>query len=182
MTGAIVTVRFHEEELFGFTREDGDVFVALRPMVEAMGLDWSGQLQRLRRDPILSEGVGVMPTPRGYGAGQEVVCLRLGLVNGWLFTIDAARIRDEEVKARVLMYQRECYDVLHRYFAKGAQPEASSELTLGEKRQLVTEARQTFDARTARVLWVKLGLPLVPTMLAPEQPELPLPEGDREAA
>ena len=184
MTGAIVTVDFHETRLFGFEQEDGVIFVALKPAVEGMGLDWSAQLKRVKRDPILSEGMAMMATPFGRGGDQEAACLRLDLVNGWLFTIDASRVPDEAVRERVLVYQRECYAVLHQHFAKGAQPaaEANTELTLGEKRALVTEARQTFDARTARALWVSLGLPLVPPMLAkPAQGDF-FPDGDREAA
>ncbi|MEI6419547.1 MAG: phage antirepressor N-terminal domain-containing protein [Sphingomonadales bacterium] len=45
----------------------GVVRVALRPIVEAMGLDWSAQTRRLRRDQVLSEGVAIMATPSGYG-------------------------------------------------------------------------------------------------------------------
>jgi hypothetical protein len=74
--GQIITVNFRGDELYGFERDDG-VFVALRPIVEAMGLDWSGQLQRLKRDPILSEGVVIMPTPFGRGGAQDAACLKL---------------------------------------------------------------------------------------------------------
>ena len=52
--------------------------------VETMGLGWPSQFKRLQKDPILSEGMimTVIPSPRG---AQETVCLKLELVNGWLF-------------------------------------------------------------------------------------------------
>src|SRR3712207_7429453 len=58
------------------SRDDG-VFVALKPIVENMQLDWSGQLQRVKRTPLLAEGMVVMPTPFGRGGDQEAVCLKL---------------------------------------------------------------------------------------------------------
>lgn len=92
----IVTVDFRGDTLFGF-KEGDSTFVGMKPMVEAMGLDWSGQLQRVKRDPILSEGMVMMPTPFGRGGNQEAVCLKLDLVNGWLFTIDTNRIDRKSV-------------------------------------------------------------------------------------
>ena len=51
--GEIVTVNFRGDELYGFKQDDG-TYLALKPMVEAMGLDWSAQLKRVKRDPFVS--------------------------------------------------------------------------------------------------------------------------------
>jgi hypothetical protein len=167
--GVIETVDFRGDTLFAVENDDGH-FVALKPIVEGMGLDWSGQLQRVKRDPILSEGMVVMPTPFGRGGSQEAVCLKLELVNGWLFTIETRRIKDEDVKSRVITYQRECYQVLFEKFAG----RHNTEINLGEsetqenenvKLRSVTEARHTFGAQAAAQLWFRLGLPVVPAML-----------------
>lgn len=172
--GNIVTVEFRGDRLYGFESDDG-VFVALKPIVESMGLDWSAQFRRVKRDPILAEGIAMMATPFGRGGDQEAVCLKLDLVNGWLFTIDTARIQDEAVREKVIVYQRECYGVLARHFAgkSGADriPHVSPEEITPEepvaiRRQLVTEGRQTFGLQAARELWFKLGLPTTPSMLA----------------
>lgn len=56
--GEIVTVNFRGDELYGFRQDDG-VFLALKPVVEAMGLTWEPQRQRIQRDPILSEGTSM---------------------------------------------------------------------------------------------------------------------------
>lgn len=166
----VVTVNFRGADLYGFERDDG-VFVALKPIVEAMGMSWSGQHDRVRRDPILNEGIRVMRIPFGAGGSQEVTCLRLDLVNGWLFTIDAGRIKDGDVRERVILYQRECYRVLHEHFTQAARP-APASIPIGEdlhepegsRLRLVTEARQTFGQRVAGELWFKLGLPVTPSM------------------
>lgn len=169
--GTIVSVNFRGDELYGFENDDG-VFVALKPIVEAMGLDWSAQYRRVKRDPVLSEGIAIMATPFSRGGDQECVCLKLDRVNGWLFKIDTSRIKDDDVQDRVLVYQRECSDVLYRHFYKGDRKptiELSDDTEAHEpetsKIRMITEARQTFGAKASGQLWFQLGLPIVPAML-----------------
>lgn len=174
--GEIVTVNFRGDELYGFKQDDG-VFLAAKPMVEAMGLDWNGQYQRLKRDPILSEGMCMMHIPFGRGGAQEAVCIKLELVNGWLFTIDSSRIKDEVVRQKVQTYQRECYQVLHDHFSGKRRAAESSgdpteQSTTNERLRLVTEARQSFSTQAAREMWFKQGLPIVPSMMSPAQNDL----------
>lgn len=108
--GQIVTVEFHGDTLFAMQQQDG-VFIAVTPICETLGLHANRQRDRIQRDPILSEGgtMMVLPSPGGV---QETLCLRLDLVNGWLFTIDESRVKDEATRQKVLSYKRECYRVL----------------------------------------------------------------------
>lgn len=171
--GQIVTVNFRGDQLYGFENDDG-VFVALKPIVESMGMDWSAQLKRVKRDPILAEGMAIMATPFGRGGDQDAVCLKMDLVNGWLFTIDSARIKDDAVREKVILYQRECHAVLFRHFYKGAKPNSEpliiedheeTQNPDGSKVRLVTECRQTFGTKASGQLWFQLGLPTVPAMI-----------------
>ena len=174
--GKIITVNFRGDELCAFERDDG-VFVALKPIVDAMGIDWSSQHKRISRDPILSEGMVVMTIPFGRGGAQEGVCLKLELVNGFLFTIDSSRIKDDEVRQRVLTYQRECYRVLFEHFYRGerAEPNVPADIAspsgapVMERVRQVTEARHCFGTSASRELWFKLGLPVTPSMLQPDE-------------
>jgi ferritin-like metal-binding protein YciE len=54
------------------------------------------------------------------GTGQEVqsLCLPLDYLNGWLFGINATRVKPE-IKERLIQYQRECYKVLAEAFQEG---------------------------------------------------------------
>jgi hypothetical protein len=171
--GNIVTVNFRGDQLYGFENDDG-TFVALKPIVESMGLDWSGQLQRIKRDAILAEGMVIMPTPFGRGGNQDAVCLKLDLVNGWLFTIDTSRIKDEVVREKVILYQRECYSVLAKHFAgkhavggaaKTGEAVDDTQENENVKLRMVNESRQVFGNQAAAQLWFRLGLPVVPAML-----------------
>lgn len=176
--GTITTVNFRNDTLFAVERDDG-AFVAIKPISDSLGLAWNKQLERIKRDPILSEGMTmtVMPSP---GGPQETTLLKLDLVNGWLFTIDESRVKDDETRQRVLSYKRECYGVLFKHFygrtvdqraasLGDASAEPRTDEPLNVKRQLVAEARQTHNVQAARELWFKLGLPTTPAMYADPQ-------------
>lgn len=178
--GEIVTVNFRGDELYGFKQDDG-VFLAVKPMCEAMGLQWEPQRQRLQRDPVLSEGTSIMKVPFGRGGAQDMLCIKLELVNGWLFGIDSGRIKDEAVRERVILYQRECYQVLHDHFSgkRKVVPEIDGDEldqvpSMNERRSLVAEARQTFGILAARQLWALQQLPMVPAMMAANRNDMDL--------
>ncbi|KQP53543.1 phage antirepressor N-terminal domain-containing protein [Methylobacterium sp. Leaf106] len=168
----LTTIEFHGDTLFAI-EEAGAVRVALKPITDRLGLDWAAQLRRTKRDAILAEGMAIMTIPSPGGA-QETATLPLSLLPGWLFGIGANQVKAES-RALVLTYQRECHDVLFRhFFAPERHPrhtdtlpfDPAREETVPVKRQLVTEARQTFGARAAGSLWFALGLPIVPEMRA----------------
>lgn len=114
-----------------------------------------------------------MTTPFGRGGAQDAVCLKLELVNGWLFTIDTSRIKDDVVRERVIVYQRECYGVLAKHFlgkgvglqTKKAEVVDDPQENESVKLRMVNESRQVFGAQAAAQLWFRLGLPVVPAML-----------------
>lgn len=93
------------------------VYVPVRPLVEYMGLSWSGQRERINRDAVLSvmaQGVRVTRTPE-QGGSQVMLCLPLDYINGFLFGINANRVKPE-LRERLITYQRECYQVLAAAF------------------------------------------------------------------
>ncbi len=96
------------------------------------------------------------------GGIQDTFCLRIDLVNGWLFTIDESHVRDEETRNRVIAYKRECYGVLFKHFyGRSSEDRRKMFEPIGEPdldepiqtwRSLVTEARQTHSIQAAREL------------------------------
>lgn len=123
-----VTIPFYDDNLVIQLGEDGEIYVALRPIVEALGLDWSGQLQRIKRDPVLSEEIRTisvvitptqMPRERGEGA-KYYICLPKQYLSGFLFGINANRVR-EEIRESVIKWQREAHLFLDAAFAGDAE-------------------------------------------------------------
>ncbi len=114
-------VLFYEDEITAVLVEIKDtrqVYIPLRPICKRLGVTWPSQLNRIHRDPVLSKklkGVFVMNTP---GGRQEMSCLPLEYLNGWLFGINANRV-NAEIRERLIRYQEECYRVLAEAFQEG---------------------------------------------------------------
>jgi hypothetical protein len=120
-------VLFYEDEITAVLVQDGakqEIYIPLRPICDYLGLDWSAQYRRINRDPVLMEalqGVAVMatPSPDGRGGGlQNTLCLPLKFLPGWLFGVSASRVK-EDLRQKIIRYQRECYDVLWEAFGDG---------------------------------------------------------------
>lgn len=94
-------------------------FVPVRPICEALGVDYSSQVKRLKRDQILNSVVVTMTTTGADKKQYEMIVLPLRYVFGWLLTIDANSVR-EDVRPAVIRYQKECYDVLFDHFSRHA--------------------------------------------------------------
>lgn len=94
---------------------DSKPYVAIRPICDALFLDWSSQHKRLLRNPVLSKGMVIMTTPSN-GDSQDAVCLPLSMLNGWLFGINANRVKNPEIRQKLIEYQFECYDALNNYW------------------------------------------------------------------
>lgn len=62
------------------------------------------------------------------GGTQEAIFLPLSMLNGWLFGVDANRVK-LEIRETLLTYQRECFDMLNDYWQKGATTNPRKTLT-----------------------------------------------------
>ncbi|HEY1301455.1 MAG TPA: phage antirepressor N-terminal domain-containing protein [Stellaceae bacterium] len=114
----ITTVEFGSETIWAIER-DGEVYIAITPICAALGIDPRSQRRRIEDDPIMFEGRVMMTLPSGNGA-QETLCLRLDLLNGWLFRLETRRVK-LAARDAVLRYQRECYRVLFAHFYGAAK-------------------------------------------------------------
>ena len=94
---------------------DGEIFVPIKPICEAIGIDVESQRDKINSDEILSS-VAVFCTATGAdGKSYEMQCLPLRYVYGWLFTINPRKVAPE-AREVVTRYRRECYDVLYEHF------------------------------------------------------------------
>ena len=117
------TVDFYGDALPAGQLLDGTILVPLRPICDALGVAWSPQRARVRRDAVLREaqGVIIMITP---GGPQGMLALPIELLPGWLFGISATRVKPE-LQAKILRYQRECFRVLWDAFKGDVLPAAA---------------------------------------------------------
>jgi hypothetical protein len=102
------------------------VYIPVRPICTYLGLSWSGQSERIKRDLVLSEEARfVRVTRTNLGGNPNILCFPLDFLNGWLFGINAARVKEEH-REKVVRYQRECYRILAEAFQVKSTVTASS--------------------------------------------------------
>jgi len=111
-------VTFYDDQLTAVRADDGQVYVSVRHMCDALGLAQRGQVLRIKRNEILEEGYkgGIMMiTP---GGRQRTGMLRVDLVPLWLSGIDINRVK-EEIRDKLKRFQREAAKVLWEAFQEG---------------------------------------------------------------
>lgn len=120
------TVEFYSDQLTAALvvvdpEAEPTVYVPVRSICENLGVDWSAQRRRIIRDAVLSKnarGVAVTATP---GGTQEMLCLPIEFLHGWLFGLNADRVKPE-LREKVIRYQEECFAVLWRAFRADSLP------------------------------------------------------------
>jgi hypothetical protein len=120
-------ITFYEDEITAVVVDvDGqkEVYIPLRPICEFLGLSWPSQRNRINRDAVLSEtveNISVFVTnTQGQSQHREMLSLPLDFVNGFLFGINASRVKPE-LKERLIQYQRECYRILSEAFQETSE-------------------------------------------------------------
>lgn len=145
-------VVFYDDEITAVlvTHAGGqEIYVSIRQMCDLLGVSYQGQIRRINDDPVLSKqvrGVNITFTPSsGSGGGAQVTnCLSIDYLNGWLFGINAKRVK-EEVRDRLVLYQEKCYRALADAFREG-------QLTTDTDLDEILQASESEAAQAYRML------------------------------
>ncbi len=89
--------------------QDGIWYIAIRPICEALGIDYKRQAKNILDDEILGQLSSVQTTVAADGKLRKMTCLPEKYIYGWLFSI---RSESEDLKA----YKLKCYEVLFDHF------------------------------------------------------------------
>lgn len=132
----LTTINFHGATLVAIRGEtDATTLVAMRPVAEGMGLDWSSQRRKLAGHPVLETCMVVMTMQMpGDDQAREWVFLPLNRLNFWLATVHPNRVTDPAIRAKVIEYQEECAEALYQHFFAKAQRAARARMAVDERR------------------------------------------------
>lgn len=123
--------------------ENGEKYVPIRPICQALGIDFSVQLKKLKDHPIF-KSVVVMNTTTGSDKKQyEMATIAFRFVFGWLGQIDSRKVK-EEARETLIRYQLECYNALYNHFTGYAEFIEQKEQLIEQQLQLVENARSQF--------------------------------------
>ena len=110
-------IKFNGKELI--TVENGEqVYFAVKPICDDIGLDADSAVRNIKNDEILGAEACIFNVQIGENQGRNMVCLPIQLLNGWLFSIQAAKVK-VEAQPKLLLYKKECHAVLYNHFFGG---------------------------------------------------------------
>lgn len=112
----ITTIGFHGAELIVRAGDSpATTLVAMKPVVEGMGLDWKSQHAKLKAHPVLGSTVVEITMVAEDGKPRSMTALPLNRLHFWLATIQPNKVRPD-LRDRVITYQTEAADVLFAHF------------------------------------------------------------------
>jgi hypothetical protein len=111
----LTQIPFHDTTIY--TTADG-AYVALRPVCEALDLDYASQFKRVQNQPWAT--VVIMTTVAADSKMREMTFIDRRTFTMWLATIDTGRLKNEHTRELVRTYQCEAADALDKYFNEGA--------------------------------------------------------------
>ncbi|TNH06624.1 phage antirepressor N-terminal domain-containing protein [Testudinibacter sp. TR-2022] len=131
------TFPFYGSQLVTFKLEE-TIYTAIKPIVEAIGLDWGGQQQKFSKsgDKFNCRGISIVAQD---GKIREMLCMPIKKLNGWLFSINPDKVRSD-LREKVIQYQEECFQALHDYWTTGkAERAVKTERLSKEHQQTIKE-------------------------------------------
>lgn len=102
------TLKFNNKAI-SLIMADGSWYVAVKPICELLNVSYSGQIDRIKRDEILSQLYVLHVWLAADGKQREMICLPEKYIYGWLFSINSD---SQELKE----YKLKCYDILYNHF------------------------------------------------------------------
>ena len=153
-------VKFNDFEIPA-VKSDNEVFVAIKPICEAIGIDWAYAIERIKENEILGELYGTYRIVAADGATREMVCLPLDYVAGWLFMINV-KLVNEEARPILIKFQRECYKALRDYFFGKPAEQAQTAMRihqLMERKKALQQEIAAINVEVRRIQTRQLSLP-----------------------
>ncbi len=112
----------------------GVAYVAMKPIVENLGMSWGTQQQKLMKQLDKFNCIH-MNMVAADGKLRKLLCLPLKKLNGWLFSINPEKIR-ADIRDKLIQYQEECFTVLHDYWTKGKAENARKKTSVDDRTPL----------------------------------------------
>lgn len=114
-------VEFYGDELTAVRAEDGQVYVVMAHLCDALGIDAQGQARRIKRHTVLAKGlvwVDILSTQGTQAQRRRAQLLRADLVPLWLSGVRASMV-NEAIRPKLVKFQEEAAAVLWEAFRDG---------------------------------------------------------------
>lgn len=114
---------------------NGIAYVAMREIVEGIGLSWGTQSIKLNENSKKFNCFHI-ETVGADGKNRQMLCMPIKKLNGWLFSINPNKVR-ADLKERLENYQEECFLALWDYWTEGIarRDEVKNKLALWQQKK-----------------------------------------------
>lgn len=115
--------------------QDGEWYVAIKPICEALGIQFHWQHKRILEHPILGQLSQNSVMVAADGRMREMFCLPEKVIYGWLFSLQSD-------KPELIEFQWKCYQLLYNHFhgALTGRPKLLTERSaIDEELKTITE-------------------------------------------
>lgn len=151
--------------------KDGQYWVALKPICEALEVDYEHQRKSIQNDEIMCQLPSIQTVVASDGKLREMLCLPERFIYGWLFSINS---KSEELKK----YKLACYEVLYNFFhgattqrinSLRVRSEAEREIEYWSKQLKETEAYKNLKSAEAKKISENKALKLQDNVILESQ-------------
>jgi hypothetical protein len=111
----LAVVKFHNSKISCTIDPDGQIWVAINPICEAIGILSNHAIVGIKKDPILGSIIRDRVLLDAKKRKFPMQSLPIEYVHGWLFSIDASKV-SAAAKPKLLQFKKECYQVLFDHF------------------------------------------------------------------
>lgn len=120
--------------------DEREQFVAVKPVCEILGVNYTTQVEKLKEHPIFSSVIPLRGTTGADGKTYQMLCIPFRFFAGWLFSINPDNVK-EEARENLIQFQLKCNDVLFDYFFNRAD-------FAQKKEKIVTKTKRVLDVKT----------------------------------
>ncbi len=136
-------LEFNGKNIF-FISKDGQYWIAVKPICEALNVNYNRQFQNIKNDKILGSAFAILQMQVGNDQNRNWLCLPEFYIYGWLFQIKSS---SEALKK----YKWKVYEILYNYF-KGSVIQRENLLKIKTKTEIEIEKLETELLRNEKYL------------------------------
>jgi hypothetical protein len=136
-----------------FIATDGKYWIAIKPICEALGVDYERQRKNIKEDEILCQLPSEQTVVAADGRLRKMICLPEFFIYGWIFSIQSQ-------SKELTKYKMKCYELLYNYFhgsttgrSESLKVKTKSELELEEA---ILKMSETPESKKVEELKIKL--------------------------
>src|SRR5579883_1660940 len=112
----VVLTQAGEDEVLAARTETAEIYLPLRPLCTALGINWATQFRKIKADEVLFESTRQIRL-QTRGGPQVQVCMDIEAIPMWLASIEPSRVR-EDLRERLKSYKRWVRKVVYEAFAR----------------------------------------------------------------